>query len=66
MLVQTLRYLGYSSAHANVSCLSYTFLGGWAENPILYSKHLRSSDNLGLSVPARTADKTHGQSRTHM
>ena len=33
MLVQTLRYLGYSSAHANVSSLGYTFLGGLGEKP---------------------------------
>ena len=33
MLVQTLRYLGYSYAHATVSSLGYTFLGGWAKNP---------------------------------
>jgi hypothetical protein len=30
-----LPYLGYASAHANVSSLSYTFLGGWAKNPYL-------------------------------
>jgi hypothetical protein len=36
MLVQMLRYLGYSSAHLTVSSLGYTFLGGWAKNP----KHL--------------------------
>jgi hypothetical protein len=35
MLVQTLRHLSYSSAHANVSSLGYTFLGGWAKNPIM-------------------------------
>ena len=35
MLVQTLHYLGYSSAHANISSPGYTFLGGWAKNPII-------------------------------
>ena len=32
-LARALLYLGYSSAQANVSSRSYTFLGAWAKNP---------------------------------
>src|SRR5262247_256335 len=70
MLVQTLRYLSDSSAHANVSSLGYTFLGGWAKNPILRQNTVPLGTErppaVGRTSRARDGSFTHTHGVMHL